>query len=79
MERSLHSYGPHSMPSTARLHALSPLAVLDRGYALVLAADGSVVRSIAQLTQGEALTTRLADGTFNSQVKAISAKNDTAK
>jgi exodeoxyribonuclease VII large subunit len=79
IERSLQRATARIGSLDARLHSLSPLAVLDRGYALVLAADGSVVRSIAQLTQGEALTTRLADGTFNSQVKAISAKNDTAK
>ena len=57
----------------ARLHSLSPLAVLDRGYALVLSADGSVVRSVAQLTAGDQLTTRLADGTFTSRVKSKSA------
>ena len=79
LERMIQASAATLSALDARLHSLSPLAVLDRGYALVLAADGSVVRSIAQLTQGEALTTRLADGTFNSQVKAISAKNDTAK
>ena len=54
----------------ARLHSLSPLAVLDRGYALVLAADGSLVRSTRQVAPGDALVTRLADGTFNSRVEA---------
>ena len=33
----------------ARLHSLSPLAVLDRGYALVLAAEGGLIRSTAQI------------------------------
>jgi len=54
----------------ARLHALSPIAVLDRGYALVMDADGGLVRSTAQLTVGEALVTRLADGEFRSRVEA---------
>ena len=53
----------------ARLNSLSPLAVLDRGYALVLDAGGSVVRSVAQLTPGDPLVTRLADGTFTSRVE----------
>lgn len=56
----------------ARLRALSPLAVLDRGYALVLAADGTLVRSVAQLSTGDRMTTRLADGSFTSQVESTS-------
>jgi exodeoxyribonuclease VII large subunit len=52
----------------ARLQSLSPLAVLHRGYALVLDESGEVVRSIAQLTAGQTLRTRVADGSFSSQV-----------
>jgi len=54
----------------ARLHSLSPLAVLDRGYALVLGADGALIRSTAQITPGDPLTTRLADGSFLSRVES---------
>ncbi|MGO8759120.1 MAG: exodeoxyribonuclease VII large subunit [Terracidiphilus sp.] len=55
----------------ARLRSLSPLAVLDRGYALVLAADGALIRSTARIGAGDRLTTRLADGTFASQVESV--------
>jgi exodeoxyribonuclease VII large subunit len=55
-----------------RLHSLSPLAVLDRGYALVLSAEGSLIRSTKQVITGDQLTTRLADGSFASRVEAIS-------
>ncbi len=54
----------------ARLQSLSPLAVLDRGYALVLNAEGSLIRSATQLTPGDPLTTRLSDGSFTSRVEA---------
>ena len=54
----------------ARLRSLSPLAVLERGYALVLAADGGLVRSSAQLAAGEVVRTRLADGAFLSRVES---------
>ena len=54
----------------ARLHSLSPLAVLDRGYALVLSVDGALIRSTTQLTCGDQLTTRLADGSFLSRVES---------
>jgi exodeoxyribonuclease VII large subunit len=59
----------------ARLHSLSPLAVLDRGYALVTGADGAIVKSAAQLRMGDAVTTRLADGSFGSRVTEVAPDN----
>ena len=57
----------------ARLHSLSPLAVLDRGYALVLTTDGAVVRSAGKLNPGDPLVTRLADGSFLSRVESTTS------
>jgi len=51
-----------------RLRSLSPLAVLERGYALVLNKDGVVIRSVSQVKDGERLRTRLSDGEFGSTV-----------
>ncbi len=53
------------------LHALSPLAVLHRGYALVLNQSGKVVRSTAELTPNQTVETRLGDGSFQSSVTDI--------
>ena len=47
---------------TARVRALSPQATLDRGYAVVQLADGSIARDSAALTDGEKLRIRLAQG-----------------
>jgi len=55
----------------ARLRSLSPLAVLERGYALVLGKDGSVVRSASQIARGEHVRTRLSDGEFSSTVDEV--------
>jgi len=44
------------------LNAVSPLATLERGYALVLDADGRSVRSAAALVADEVVRLRLADG-----------------
>ena len=55
----------------ARLHSLSPLAVLDRGYALVIGPDGSIVKSVAQLEAGGAVITRISDGSFTSRITDI--------
>jgi exodeoxyribonuclease VII large subunit len=63
----------------ARLHSLSPLAVLDRGYALVIGEDGSLIRSAAQLTEGERVTTRVAEGAFISRVEATGAPKEKEK
>jgi exodeoxyribonuclease VII large subunit len=51
-----------------RLQALSPLAVLQRGYALVQDENGAVVRSISQVATGQTVQTRLDDGSFSSNV-----------
>jgi exodeoxyribonuclease VII large subunit len=45
----------------ARLLALSPASTLKRGYAIVQHADEQVVRSAAEVTEGEALTVRFAE------------------
>jgi exodeoxyribonuclease VII large subunit len=45
----------------ARLLALSPAATLRRGYAIVQRADGTVVRTAAQVAGGERLTVRFAE------------------
>ncbi len=55
----------------AALSALSPLAVLDRGYAVVLDGSGGVVRSAEELSSEQVVTTRLADGRFTSRVISI--------
>jgi exodeoxyribonuclease VII large subunit len=70
VERTLQRSVVRIASLNAHLHSLSPLAVLERGYALVLAADGSVVRSAGQVTRGDTLVTRMADGTFTSRVQS---------
>jgi exodeoxyribonuclease VII large subunit len=75
LERTLRRAAVRIGALDARLHSLSPLAVLDRGYALVLSADGALIRSTAQLTSGDQLTTRLADGSFSSRVESTTPTN----
>ncbi len=53
----------------AQLNSLSPLAVLERGYALVQREDsGTVVRSVAEVAAGDAIRVRVADGGFRATV-----------
>jgi exodeoxyribonuclease VII large subunit len=63
--------------AAGRLEALSPLAVLARGYALVRRArDGAIVRRAAQLEAGERLSLRVAEAELEALL--VSAR-DTAK
>lgn len=75
MERSLERTLRRSVARVesldARLRSLSPLAVLERGYALVLGADGTLIRTTGQLAAGDHVRTRLSDGEFGSTVDQI--------
>ena len=46
----------------AKLMAYSPYGVLERGYSLTTAADGSVVKDAATLKSGDRIVTRFASG-----------------
>lgn len=52
----------------ARVRALSPLATLQRGYAVVEHADGRLVSGRDQVEAGELLRVRVADGDFGARV-----------
>lgn len=54
-----------------RLHALSPLQVLARGYSLTYSADGKIVRGALSIQPGDALETRFADGVVKSEVLSV--------
>lgn len=51
------------------LAALNPLAVLERGYAVVSKADGATVSRLGQIAPGEALQVRVGDGRFGARVE----------
>ena len=52
-----------------RLEALSPLAVLSRGFAVVTRKDdGSVVSRVAHAAQGKQIQVRVSDGQFDAEI-----------
>ena len=55
--------------------ALSPLAVLRRGYAIPTL-DGSTVTSVASLAVGAPLDVRMTDGTVHTTVLSITERNE---
>jgi exodeoxyribonuclease VII large subunit len=54
----------------ARVVALSPAATLRRGYAVLQRSDGQAVRDPAEVTAGEALRARVAEGDLTVRVDA---------
>jgi exodeoxyribonuclease VII large subunit len=54
----------------ASLEALSPVAILNRGYALVFDAQGRLVKDAARLEAGDELSARLARGRVRARVTA---------
>jgi len=57
--------------NVALLHAISPLAVLGRGYSIVQQENGLVVRNCTEVHLGESLSITLAQGGIDCEVKKI--------
>lgn len=54
-----------------RLEALSPLAILERGYSLTFNVKGELVKDVCQVRAGETLKSRLARGIVYSKVEKM--------
>lgn len=68
MANSLASRRTRLAGLAEHVRSLNPTRVLARGYAIVSAADGTVVCSTAQVSPGDAIQVRVADGTFGAEV-----------
>ena len=62
----------HRVALLARaLHSVSPLATLDRGYAIVLDADGKAMTDAAQVKEGDEIRARLSKGELLANVTKV--------
>ena len=70
--RSAHNALRHAATRTdvhaARLGALDPARALARGWTITRDGSGSIIRSIADVREGETLVTQLVDGSVTSTV-----------
>ncbi|MGZ4954234.1 MAG: exodeoxyribonuclease VII large subunit [Methylobacter sp.] len=72
VEHKLEQLNLRLLNSSQTLHAVSPLATLNRGYAMTInPSSGEIIRSTEQLKLGDMVQTRLAQGRFTSQIKVI--------
>lgn len=69
--RSLDRAGVAIAAQRLRLRALSPQATLDRGYAIVHAADGRVLRRATEAAGGDPLRLVLAEGTLGATAVGV--------
>jgi exodeoxyribonuclease VII large subunit len=72
MKRRVASHRELHRQFAAKLHALSPLAVLSRGYALARRDDKHVLRTPTDVSPGEQFTLRLQHGEL--RVQAVKKK-----
>ncbi len=66
----------HWQHQSSELHQVSPLATLNRGYAVVQNQQGELVRSVQQIQTEALLSIRLSDGQVAAQVLSVSPSVD---
>ena len=71
METSLQEARERLGLAAASLDALSPLAVLHRGYAIAQDASGKPLRDTSSVNVGDEVAVRLAKGKLNTRVEAV--------
>jgi exodeoxyribonuclease VII large subunit len=55
----------------SKLNLLSPLATLERGYSITRDNQGTIIKSVSSLNQGDHIETKLADGTLTAEVVSV--------
>lgn len=75
---SLDATAARAAAAAQALTHLNPQAVLDRGYAIVVRADGSVARDASALAVGEAVALRLARGRAGARITTTQPVDEAA-
>jgi len=71
--------GSRIAATAGRLHALSPLATLARGYSIAQASDGRTLGSVQSFVPGAEFDLRVRDGTVHSTTNFVTPDKDDAK
>lgn len=70
MQRDLRVRRDKLASRARELQAVSPLATLQRGYSITTSGSGQVVTAASQVSRGERIAIRLADGSLEAEVSA---------
>ncbi|PAV26964.1 exodeoxyribonuclease VII large subunit [Tamilnaduibacter salinus] len=76
VNRQLQQQQARLQHTAENLHLVSPLATLERGYAIVSTAEKPVIRDAAALAPGDAIQARLGKGHIDATVSASHPEND---
>jgi len=71
MQAALSKAQTQVVNQATKLDALSPLATLQRGYAIALSEANTIIRSIKQVQKGESIEVQLEDGKLCCEVTSI--------
>ena len=70
--RAIDSRREKLLPLVRTLNAVSPLATLERGYAIVTVEGGAILRNAAHARPGTIIEARLAEGRVRAKVEGTS-------
>ncbi len=65
----LNRYCSEAAVATARLHDLSPLGTLERGWSIARTEEGTVLKSVSQVHTDDVIQVQLKDGALNCRVE----------
>ncbi|MBP5289627.1 MAG: exodeoxyribonuclease VII large subunit [Clostridia bacterium] len=71
LEKKLSDKKADLVRLTAQLQALSPLAVMTRGYSAVLDGKGKSVNTVKSMRPGDRVSVRLRDGEASAEIKEV--------
>ncbi|PSH03915.1 MAG: exodeoxyribonuclease VII large subunit [Acidobacteria bacterium] len=71
-QRTLTRHRSRLEQAYGKLAALSPVAILERGYSLIFDANGVLIKDASQLAPGDSIRARLARGELKARVEALS-------
>lgn len=79
LQQLMKQYRQSQQQLAHRLHTISPLATLDRGYAIATDADNHIITTHSQLKKDDTFRVKLASGSIEGRViKTIASKDRSA-
>jgi exodeoxyribonuclease VII large subunit len=76
VQRRLHTLDSRLRLAAGKLDTVSPLATLQRGYAIVTNVDGHVVTDATEVNTGDLIETRLSRGSLRARVEQVTPHRD---
>ena len=76
MERTMERFHAKFQVLLQKLNTLSPLSTLQRGYAIVSTASGHVIKHADEVSRGDLVGARLAQGHITAEVKSVSSEKE---